>query len=72
MAHSLSRDKFDDLDEGDDSIGEMEIIGDDISVEYLSSHSTNGNVESMDLNDYKVKVESSMMRNKNEIRRLED
>ena len=27
LAHSSSRDKFDDLDEGDDSIGEMEIIG---------------------------------------------
>jgi hypothetical protein len=72
LAHSSSRDKFDDLDEGEDSFGEMEFIEDDTSVEYLSSHSTNGNVESLDLNDYKVKVESSMMRNKNEIRRLEE
>ncbi|KAK0592856.1 hypothetical protein LWI29_026653 [Acer saccharum] len=50
----------------------MEIRGDDTSVEYLSSNSTNGNVECMDLNDYKVKVESSMMRNKEEIRRLKE
>ena len=72
LAHSSSREKFDDLDEGDDSIGEMENRGDDTSVEYLSSNSTNGYVEGMDPNDYKVKVESSMMRNKEEIRRLKE
>ena len=72
LAYSSSRDKFDDLNEGDDSIDEMEIIGDDTSVENLSSNSTNGNVESMDPIDYKIKVESSRMRNKKEIRRLKE
>ena len=52
MAHTLSRDKFGDLDEEDDSIDKMENIGDDSIVENLSSHSINGNVENMDLEDY--------------------
>jgi hypothetical protein len=72
MAHITSSDQGKGLDEENDSIGEMESIGDDSSDENSSSHSTNGNVESMDLNDYIVKFESSRIKNKKEIQRLKE
>ena len=63
MSNTSSRDKFDDLDEEDDSIGKMENIGDYSIVENLSSHSTNGNVENMDREDHLKRFESYRMKN---------
>jgi hypothetical protein len=70
MAHVTSCDQGKGHDEENDSIGKMEGIGDDSSVE--NSLSTNGNMESMDLHDYIIKFESSRMKNKKEIRILKE
>ena len=72
MSNTSSRDKFDDLDEEDDSIGELENVEDDSIIENLSSNSTKGNVEKMDVHDYIVKCESSMMKNKRKLRILKE
>jgi hypothetical protein len=72
MSITSSRDKFDDLDEEDDSIGELENIEDDSSVENLLPNSTKGNVEKMDVHDFIVKCESSMMKDKRKIKILEE
>ena len=70
MSITSSRNKFDDLDEEDDSIGELENIEDDSSVENLSPNSTKGSVEKMDVHDFIVKCESSMMKDKRKIKIL--
>ena len=44
----------------------------DSSDDCSSSHSTNGNVDMMDLKDYMEKFESSRLKNKREIRRLKE
>ena len=67
MALITSSNQSECLDEKDDSIGEMESIRDDTSVENSSSHSTNGNLENMDHEDYLKRFESYKTKNEKEI-----
>ena len=51
---------------------ERESVGDNSSEDYFSPNSTKGNVEKMDVHDFIVKWESSMMKNKRKLKILEE